>query len=326
MNEAECLRKMVPPSKKRKCWRGGILQIQVTRACDLSCFGCTQGSNLGGKPVMMSVDEFEVACRSLEGYWGVVGMFGGNPAIHPKFGELCEVMRRYFPKEQRGIWCNNPRGKGAIMRETFDPNVSNLNVHTDMDAWAEFERDWPECSHVLKGEEDSEHSPWTVAMKDADRLPFPNGEFRENNVLNRNELISNCDVNQKWSAIVCKVPGAGVRCFVCEIMGTMAMLHPVGKEWPDLGLKPEPGWWRKSMTSFRGQVRHYCHNCGMPARQEGQLAIGGEKELVSQTHQEIFKPKDPSRLVQLTAEFGPQMRDKATNYIENGLDKLHHNE
>ena len=84
MNDA--IGRMVGPSQRRpSIWSGGIIQIMVTRACDLSCVHCSQGSNLAGKPVMMTVDQFDVACRSLEGYWGVIGMFGGNPAVHPQF-------------------------------------------------------------------------------------------------------------------------------------------------------------------------------------------------------------------------------------------------
>lgn len=85
---------MIAPSQRRPAvYRGGIIQIHVTRACDLSCAHCSQGSNLAGKPVMITPDEFDQACASLETYWGVVGMFGGNPTMHPHFDVLCEIMR-----------------------------------------------------------------------------------------------------------------------------------------------------------------------------------------------------------------------------------------
>jgi hypothetical protein len=166
MDEQTALSMMVPPGMHRPgIWRGGVLQIHVTRACDMSCFGCTQGSNLRGKPVMITPEEFEQACQSLEGYWGVVGMFGGNPAVHPQFPELCNILCKYFPKEQRGLWCNHPRGHGQLMREVFNPEVSNLNVHCSQEAFDEFIRDWPE-SRPFGLERDSKHSPPFVAMKD----------------------------------------------------------------------------------------------------------------------------------------------------------------
>src|SRR5690242_2039949 len=58
---------MKSPRDIRPVWRGGVLQIWVTRACDLACTHCTQGSNLAGKPGMMTPDQFEEACKSLVG-------------------------------------------------------------------------------------------------------------------------------------------------------------------------------------------------------------------------------------------------------------------
>lgn len=320
MNADEALGTMVAPGDVRDgIWRGGILQIMVTRACDKACFHCTQGSNLAGKPVMMTPEDFETACRSLAGYWGVVGMFGGNPAMHPQFEQLCDIFTRYFPFAQRGLWCNHPRGKGAIMRRTFNPDVSNLNVHLDMEAYEEFARDWPECRHKLKGhDQDSRHAPVFKAMIDLEDLPFPDGSRRENTPENRRELFSNCDINQTWSAIVCSVPGHGLRAFFCEVAGAQAMLHGLDSSWPDLGKPAIPGWWREPMQAFADQVEHYCHRCGEPCREYGQLAIGGEFEEVSATHADIYKPKVRDREVRVVQLDSGRFLRKATDYIENG--------
>jgi len=311
MTEQEALQKMVAPGQKRPhIWRGGIVQVHVTRACDKACFGCTQGSNLGGKPVIITPEAFEEALASLKGYWGVVGVFGGNPALHPKFDVLCEILRKHFPREQCGLWCNHPKGKGAIMRRTFDPAVSNLNVHLDQEAYDEFWAQWPECRKKLKGlDSDSRHSPPFVAMKDV-------GVPEER----RWELISGCDINQNWSAMICHVPGKGLRTFFCEIAGAMAMLHADDPDWPDNGLPATPGWWQKPMSEFADQVRHNCHRCGIPLRRFGQLAVDGEYEEVSATHQAIYKPKQPNRRVSLVTVDETENRrlQLVTNYVENG--------
>ena len=56
MTEADALKKMKSPRDHRKgIWRNGVLQVWITRACDNSCFRCTQGSNLGGKPGMITL-------------------------------------------------------------------------------------------------------------------------------------------------------------------------------------------------------------------------------------------------------------------------------
>lgn len=311
MSLATALAKMVPPGRPRpSIWRNGVLQIHVTRACDKSCFGCTQGSNLAGKPVMIPVDEYAKALDSIQGYFGVVGMFGGNPVMHPQFEELCAVLRSKFPKEQCGLWCNNPKGKGAAMRDTFNPHVSNLNVHEDKAAHDEFARDWPECRPVLKGlDTDSRHSPPFVAMKDV----IPDEATRW-------KLIADCDINKYWSAMLCHVPTRGLRAFFCEIAGAQAMLHGGDPGWPDLGLPAEPGWWKKPMSAFAAQVEHYCHRCGIPLRRYGQLANGGEHEEVSETHRDIYKPKKPDRKIALITleNVGDKTLKRATDYIQNG--------
>jgi len=301
------LKSMVPPSQKRPgIWRGGVIQIQVTRACDLACYHCTQGSNLAGKPAMMTPDEFDTACASLEGYWGVVGMFGGNPTMHPQFDKLCEIMRGRFPFEQRGLWCNALRGKGSHARITFNPRHSNINVHLDSDAAEEFRRDWPEVSPYIKGVDlDSVHgSPW-VAMKDviADEAE-------------RWKLIGDCDINKHWSAAIGVVPGRGLRAYFCEIAYAQAALHADNPDWPDVGTAVTPGWWKANMGAFEAQVRQHCMACGVPLRRVGQLAIGGEKEEFSETHRHIARSKVRDRVVDFVSVESLARPDRpATDYL-----------
>lgn len=323
---------MKGPADLRPVWRGGVMQIHVTRACDQACFGCTQGSNLGGKPVMMSVEQFEQACRSLEGYFGVVGVFGGNPAMHPDFDEMCALMRDYFPFEQRGLWCNNLRGKGAHARVTFNPRYSNLNVHLDQEAKAEFERDWPEVIGLnnLKGyDSDARHgSPW-IAMQDLDQLMMRDGSIVPNTEDARWQLIGDCDVNQKWSSMLYVFRGE-LRATPCEIMGAMSMLHQDNPDWngtgqpiPDYGVDPVPGWWCQSIHEgkFAEAVKAQCHACGMPLRNYGQLAINGDREQFSKTHEYLAKPKckgRPVEIVQLQSQIDQHPAELATDYMEKG--------
>lgn len=236
--------KMVAPRDKRPhVWRGGVLQIWVTRACDRACFGCTQCSNLAGKPEFITVDQFKVAVESLRGYFGVIGMFGGNPVLHPQFDELCSVLRGSVPWEQRGLWSNHPKGKGRTAAITFNPAHSNLNVHESQEAYDEFARDWPECIPYLKGlDSDSRHSPPFVAMRDVLKRPCPDcsGNSWKNGrdgicqtcddsglVYDKEQawgLIQQCDVNRNWSAMIGVFRGQ-LRGYFCELAASQAMLH-----------------------------------------------------------------------------------------------------
>lgn len=305
---------MIAPGQKRpSIWRSGIIQIMITRACDLSCHHCSQGSNLAGKPAMMSPDQFAQACDSLAGYFGVVGMFGGNPALHPKFDTLCSIMRDKIPYLQRGLWCNNLNGHGESARITFNPRHSNLNVHLASDAYGEFSESWPESIPYLKGlTVDSVHSsPW-VSMTD---IGIPEEK--------RWELIGECDINRYWSALIGVIRGE-LRAFFCEIAYAQAALHEQNQNWagtgrpmPDTGHDVVPGWWRRPMEMFRDQVETHCHHCGIPMRREGQQAIGGEQEEFSQTHWPIARPKVRERQVNLIESIGMMGRraEPATNYL-----------
>lgn len=316
---------MVPPSQRRpRIFRGGVLQIMVTRACDLACFHCTQGSNLGGKPVIMTPEEFEQSvdslgfypgARSADRYFGVVGVFGGNPTMSRYFDDYCRIMRERVPPQQRGIWTNNLRGKGSVCRETFNPAVSNINVHQSEAAYQEFQRDWPEAlsvraRHTTEGlQHDSEHVSPFVAMKDV--IADEEERWRR---------IGECDVNQHWSALIGVVPGVGLRAYFCELAYAQAALHATAEDtadWPDTGLPVTRGWWRAPMATFGAQVRQHCHACGIPLRANRELANGGVREVFSEMHRAIAKSKvrgRPVEFVQIgTTPLGPEK--PSTEYL-----------
>lgn len=352
MNEQEAIAKMIAPAGHRpsKPYRGGVIQVWVTRACDKACFGCTQGSNLGGKPAMMTPEQFGQAVESLRGYYGVVGVFGGNPAMHPQFEELCSVLRKsWVPKDQRGLWSNNPLGKGKAMRETFNPSVSNLNVHLDRGAYDEFKRDWPECGPVGLTT-DSRHSPPFVSMRDVLKVDCVEcqgyGKMsvrHEGGLWDRNvpcqacsgtgkvydearawNLISDCDINKHWSAMVGMFRDQ-LRAWFCEVAGAQSMLHQDDQSYPDTGqpLLGEDGsyWWTWPMSVFTDQVRKHCHECGIPLRSHGELAQSKDgTEQTSHDHADVFRPKTKGRNVQVVTDLqqlGIGRIARVTDYLGN---------
>ena len=300
---------MKAPGDTRPTWMGGIIQIHITRACDLSCSHCTQGSNFGGKPVMMTLENFELAVKSLKNYFGVVGIFGGNPTMHPQFELFCKVLSEHIPFERRGLWSNNLRGYGKLCCDVFNPAVSNLNVHCSQEAYDEMKRDWPECNPI--GQYDSSHSPVYVAMDDLD---MTNDE--------KWNLINNCDINQFWSAILCQTR-FGLRAFFCEIAGAQAML--MESEF-DTGFWVSDDWWKLPISAFADQIRHHCFKCGVPLKGKGSLAVNGTEEYVSKTYLPIAKlKKKGTKIIEVSKieDLGGHVH-RATDYINNGLQPAIH--
>jgi hypothetical protein len=342
MDFSTCLSKMIAPGQLRpnKPYLGGVIQIHVTRACDKACFGCTQGSNLGGKVHFMPPDMFEAAVKSLgfggsDQYFGVVGLFGGNPAMSPHFDAYCEVLRRLVPQRQRGIWTNHPRTQrnAELMRVTFNPSYSNVNVHMDREAYDMFRLYWPEA-HVVGLTGDSRHSPVHLAAKDV---------LRKGDEPDWDRIwdgVATCDINQKWSAMLAMFRGE-LRAYFCEVAGAQAILHQDDPDYPDTGLDPlvvrdqlgnvlgadglptdprvetygiaQP-WWRKTMYQFQDQVRKHCPECAVPLRVKGELSQSQSvdaKEFTSPTHASIFRPKRTGRPVVV-----------ATDLVQLGLDRV----
>ena len=315
MTDTDAISKMVSPGQLRAGKpHGGILQIWITRACEGTCYNCTQGSHLAGHSGFMDLHNFDTACSSLQDYFGVVGMFGGNPPLNPQFPELCEIMRRRIPYARRGIWTSHPRGQGAIMRQTFNPAVSNVNVHMDLEAYQEFKRDWPECNPVGL-HNDSRHSPPWIALIDLD--------IYRNDEEARWQKIIDCDINRDWSAMICLVRGQ-LRAYFCEIAGAQAILHQDDPNWPIVGLPVEHGWWKRPITDFREQILWHCHRCGIPLRARGELARAKNGvEQVSRTHLDVYRLKVPSRRLQIVDSYkqlGPDFLARMTDYLNNSTE------
>lgn len=334
MTEIECLSRMIAPGTPRPGkWRQGVIQILVTSSCDLGCFNCTQASNLRRPKWFMSPEHFDQACKSLVGYFGVIGVFGGNPALSPHFPAYCEILRSHFPKVQCGLWCNHPRGHGKVMRETFNHAHSNLNTHLSQEAYKEFKRDWPE-SMPFGHDKDSRHSPaGLVSMKD---LGVPEEK--------RWELISRCDINQHWSAGI-SVFRDELKAWFCEIAMAQAVFMQDDPYYPDTGLvipcpicgsygnpnRPnddyrcgecqDTPWWQYPMTTFRDQVRHHCHNCAVPLRGKGELACSSSPEIgeeVSPMYADKFQPKSKDRPVSIVSsleDFRSQESRRVIDYL-----------
>ena len=309
MNEQEAINKMVMPSQSRANKRmEGVIQIWVTHVCDNQCFGCTQGSNLKRPASFITLNQFDKACASLKNYFGVVGVFGGNPAMHPQFPELCEILTSHIPFNRRGLWCNRIFKHGAIASKTFNPAVSNLNVHLDKVAYEEFRRTWPR-SKPFGLTQDSRHSPPYVAILDLI-------EDEEESW----DLIVNCDINKYWSAMI-SVFREELRGYFCEIAGSQAMMHQYEGDYPDLGVPIDNNWWKRPREAFAEQIKFHCQCCGVPLRGYGELAqsVVGQEQ-ITETHESVFTPKDKDRDVQVVTcreEIMEQGLAKMTDYLGN---------
>jgi len=288
-------------------WRGRVLQIKVTNACDLDCKNCSVGVGFARKlrrVFFMKPEQFRQACRSLRGFPGVIGMFGGNPCLHPNFEELCEIFREEVPdKDQRGLWSNRLFGKGEICRKTFGPH-SNLNVHGVQEAWDEIKRDWPEARPIQMGLVDpSRHGPIFGSMLD---LGYSEEEMWQ--------LVGSCYINQTWSAAITLVDGQ-LKAYFCEIAATMAEITGDASR----GMDVEDGWWARSMPHFEEQVRHYCSRCLVAMNPRKISSVGSEPEQYTEVWKPLMLTVNGRELKQVFDKKELEGGGPATKYLPKGV-------
>lgn len=179
------------------------VQIEITNICVNSCANCSRFvPHVEG--YFMSKDLFRTAVDSMVGYPKMVGVQGGEPLLHPLFGEFCEYLSEKVPKKQLGLWTTLPPGYEnyrEIICSTFGHIF--INDHTRDDIY---------------------HHPPLVAIGE-----IVTDEGRMWNCIDR------CWAQESWSASI-NPRGA----WFCEIAGSMSMLFEEHFGWAI----ENGWWWR----------------------------------------------------------------------------------
>lgn len=245
---------MLAPTDKRN----DTIQILVTRKCDLFyCSNCTQLLPFRKDAIEMSVDVFREALRSLEGWYGIRAMFGGNPTTHSRFPDLCQIMIEEVPDQsQRGIWTNSLGKHGQIVRDTFYPDGRfNCNAHADIEAADEMEKWLP--GKLIQSSRD--RASWHSAIL----MDYRDFGISEPDWI---EMREGCDINQRWSAAIAERDGRPYAYF-CEVGAALD-----GMRGENNGILAEPGWWAWGIEKFQNQVHKCCDTgCGVPLKLQGHL-------------------------------------------------------
>jgi len=101
-----------------------IIQIDITNKCDLACSNCTRLLENQNNFWEMTPENFRLAVRSLKGFPGIIGMMGGNPAMHRDFKELCDIFVEEVPnKNQRGLFTNNIFKHADVAKKVFGSSI-----------------------------------------------------------------------------------------------------------------------------------------------------------------------------------------------------------
>lgn len=292
-------------------------QISVTSACwpKPACSNCTRLLGHEKKRYYMSVEQFESVLKVAtpfikhshvdmgmkvnrnDGKWPhrkkVLGIFGGEPLMHPQFPELVDLMCEYVPEPNRGLWTSFDWVNGEDKRwGPYRPQVERLlgknptgsvtDISTGYLNWNMHEEDQP-C----------DHSPVLVAADDVVK------DKQE-----RWEKISKCWIQTEWSAAYALDYNNEVKFYFCEVASSFDRVFNLGT-----GLPLEDGVWSHHLWfepdeqgilrphgPYAKQILSTCGRCG------GSLKIKGRRD------REFVDDISPMNLVPLTAAGSPMVK------------------
>ena len=252
MNADEAVLKMRAPRNMH------IICVDVTNKCDLACSNCTRLLENQDEFWDMTPDNFRLALQSLKDYHGIIAMIGGNPCMHPKFKELCQIFVEEIPnKMQRGLWTNNFFKHRELCEETF--GTFNLNSHGIPRAEGKLIEMHKSVSSkgalswLYAGT--SNHSPILTAVKDL----YPESEMWQK--------ITECDINREWSASIVQNKGK-LRAYFCEVAASFDLSRGT-----DNGHEVVAGWWKRHIQDYAEQIKKFCPGCGVPAKEKAHKDI-----------------------------------------------------
>jgi len=277
-----------------------IICVDVTNKCDLACSNCTRLLKNQDSLWEMTPENFRLALRSLKDFKGIIAMIGGNPCVHTKFEELCQIFAEEISNQfQRGLWTNNYFKHREVIEKTF--GALNLNPHNEERANEKL-KDLHDVMVSKRGFNggfyvgNSHHAPLLTAVKDL----YPEQDMWEK--------IAGCDVNREWSASIVQNKGE-LRAYFCEVAASFDLARGT-----DNGHPVVEGWWKRPIKDFSGQIKHFCTGCGVPARLRGSMD-NEETDTYTKSNADLaMKSQVKGRKIQLL-ETEKALEHKVTEYF-----------
>lgn len=240
-----------------------ILVLDITNRCFLRCSNCTRAVAHQAKPYDMDLDTFRKACRSLKGWLvpgKVVGLIGGEPTMHPRFEDICEIMMEVFERKPLNYGLKPIKDFNAYANERLFDRSNGLGLWTSLGEsfYKHLEvvhrcfSHWNTNTHEHNGRH---AAMWIDRKTYCEKYGVSDAEWER--------ARDSCWVNAQWSGSI--TPHGA---HFCEVAGTIDNLFYQGKHaWP-----VEPGWWKRK-PPFTDQL-HLCNHCSLA--QPGPSSIANE--------------------------------------------------
>lgn len=241
-----------------------IIQIVVTTKCMFRCSNCHHGVAHQKEPFEMDLDTFRMAVRSLKDWLvpgKVIGLIGGEPTLHEKFPDLCEILRKETGRTKLKNGYQPIADYNAFAHERLFDRSNGLGLWTALGEgyYKHMEAAVETFSHMNVNDHahPGKHQAMFVDRKSyCKKYDLTDAEWEAN--------VQTCFVQNTWSASI--TPHGS---YFCEAAGTIDNLFYGGKNaWP-----AEPGWWKRRPEDFASQL-HLCDSCALA--QPGPSSIANE--------------------------------------------------
>ena len=261
-----------------------IVQIDISTKCHLKCSNCTRLIPHQPSRDDMSIEVFETAVKSMEGWNApnkLIGIIAGEPTLHSNF----EQISRRFSE----LWGNDDTENGrmpirdfnAFATERLFDRSNGRGLWTSLGAgfYRHYETIMDVYSHWNTNTHESggRHQALLITRKDYTKAT---GLSDDEWVKNRDD----CWVQKLWSATI-NDKGA----YFCEVAGAIDRLYFGGSHaWP-----VEQGWWQRTPDDFKDQL-DLCNYCALAQPGPSQLDIL-ERDIISEESRQILaKLKSPA--------------------------------
>jgi len=247
-----------------------IVQIDISTKCHLKCSNCTRLIPHQPKREDMSLETFERAVKSMEGWQApnrVIGIIAGEPTLHSEF----EQISRRFAE----IWGGPTTGNGKLPIKDFNTFATErlFDRSTGRGLWtslgAGFYRHYETIMEV--------YGHWNTNTHESggrhQALLISRGDYQKATGISDDKWLENrdnCWVQKLWSASI-NDKGA----YFCEVAASIDRLYFNGKHaWP-----VEHGWWQRNPEDFKQQL-DLCNYCALAQPGPSQLDIL-ERDIIS---------------------------------------------
>ncbi len=204
------------------------IEIDITYACNLKCAGCNRSCTQAPTTEEMSIEQiksFVDESKTLNKYWKVIALLGGEPTLHSRFEEIVhcianQYIREFSPETVLKIVSN---GYSARSREILQRLMAYPEVYVD---WSSFKTD--------------NSIPYFSDFNDApvDDKSFEDADFSKG-----------C-----WVTAYCGVSLNRQGYFACSLCGGIERVMKTGKGIGSLG--------ELTNEKLKNQLNEFCGYCG----------------------------------------------------------------